>query len=213
MISYCVWEHNGNDTLLYATNFVGAYTRGESFEIAKAKMPRITFTILYVFCNCYCEHLFVFVILKGRKDMKKRILSALLASAMAVTCLAACGEKDDSSKSASTASGAEDKTLTYAQGADPRGLDPQIVDDGESAKVTNQIYEGLLTYADDSTEVKPCLAKSWKVSDDGLEYTFELQEGVKFHDGTDFNAEAVMFNVERNTFYKTEDMTYADFVW
>ena len=36
----CVWEHNGNDTLLYATNFVGAYTRGEILEIAKAKMPQ-----------------------------------------------------------------------------------------------------------------------------------------------------------------------------
>ena len=36
----CVWEHNGNDTLLYATNFVGAYTRGESLEIAKAEMPQ-----------------------------------------------------------------------------------------------------------------------------------------------------------------------------
>lgn len=40
VISYCVWEHNGNDTLLYATNFVGAYTRGEGLEIAKAKMPQ-----------------------------------------------------------------------------------------------------------------------------------------------------------------------------
>ncbi len=35
----CLWEHNGNDTLLYAIDFVGAYTRGESLEIAKAKMP------------------------------------------------------------------------------------------------------------------------------------------------------------------------------
>lgn len=40
MTTNCVWEHNGNDTLLYATNFVGAYTRGESLEIAKAKMPQ-----------------------------------------------------------------------------------------------------------------------------------------------------------------------------
>ena len=40
MIINCVWEHNGSDTLLYATNFVGAYTRGESLEIAKAKMPQ-----------------------------------------------------------------------------------------------------------------------------------------------------------------------------
>ena len=35
----CVWEHNGNDTLLYAIDYIGAYTRGESLEIAKAKMP------------------------------------------------------------------------------------------------------------------------------------------------------------------------------
>lgn len=40
MIINCVWEHNGNDTLLHATNFIGAYTRGESLEIAKAKMPQ-----------------------------------------------------------------------------------------------------------------------------------------------------------------------------
>ena len=139
--------------------------------------------------------------------MKKKVFSAMLAAVMAVSCLAACGGDKKTGGSSSA------DTLVYAQGADPRGLDPQIVDDGESAKVTNQIYEGLLTYADDSTEVKPCLAESWTISDDGLEYTFKLREGVKFHDGTDFNAEAVKFNVERNTINKTEDMTYADFVW
>ena len=36
----CVWEHNGNDTLLYAVDYIGAYTRGEILEIAKAKMPK-----------------------------------------------------------------------------------------------------------------------------------------------------------------------------
>lgn len=36
----CVWEHNGKDTLLYAVDYIGAYTRGESLEIAKAKMPQ-----------------------------------------------------------------------------------------------------------------------------------------------------------------------------
>ena len=40
MIINCVWEHNGSDTLLYAANFIGAYTRGESLEIAKTKMPQ-----------------------------------------------------------------------------------------------------------------------------------------------------------------------------
>ncbi|MCD7772928.1 MAG: ABC transporter substrate-binding protein [Ruminococcus sp.] len=141
--------------------------------------------------------------------MNKKILSGILAAILAVSCLASCGSGDDSD----TSSSGDSDTLVYAQGADPRGLDPQIVDDGESAKVTNQIYEGLLQYEDDSTEVKACLAKDWEISDDGLVYTFYLQEGVKFHDGTDFNAEAVKYNVERNTINKTEDMTYADFVW
>ncbi|MGN1098250.1 MAG: ABC transporter substrate-binding protein, partial [Clostridia bacterium] len=146
--------------------------------------------------------------------MKKKFLCGVLALAMSVSLMTGCGKDKTSGadKGGSVSSGYSD-TLVYAQGADPRGLDPQIVDDGESAKVTNQIYEGLLQYADDSTEVMPCLAKDWEISPDGLEYTFHLQEGVKFHDGTDFNAEAVKFNVERNTINKTEDMTYADFVW
>ena len=46
-------------------------------------------------------------------------------------------------------------------------------------------------------QFKPGLAKEWGVSEDGLTYTFQLQEGVKFHDGTDFNAEAVVKNVQR----------------
>lgn len=49
MIINCVWEHNGNDTLLYATNYIGAYTRGASLEIAKAKMPQEIV--------CYCNWL------------------------------------------------------------------------------------------------------------------------------------------------------------
>lgn len=142
----------------------------------------------------------------------KKLLCGVLALAMSVSLMAGCGKSSTQDETATSGSSLAD-TIVYAQGADPRGLDPQIVDDGESAKVTNQIYEGLLQYADDSTEVEPCLAKDWSVSDDGLEYTFYLQEGVKFHDGTDFNAEAVKFNVERNTINKTEDMTYADFVW
>ncbi len=65
--------------------------------------------------------------------MNKKILSGILAAILAVSCLASCGSGDDSD----TSSSGDSDTLVYAQGADPRGLDPQIVDDGESAKVTN----------------------------------------------------------------------------
>ncbi len=105
-------------------------------------------------------------------------------------------------------------TLIYAQGAEPRGLDPALVDDGESAKVMINIYDGLLKYNKDSTKVEASLAKSWDVSPDGLSYTFHLQEGVKFHDGTDFDANAVKVNIDRQIPPQvTADMAYGSFVY
>lgn len=88
-------------------------------------------------------------------------------------------------------------TLIMARGGDSAALDPSIVTDGESMKVTEQIFEGLLTYKNGTTEVAPALAESYKVSGDGLTYTFKLRQGIKFHDGTDFNADAVVFNFTR----------------
>jgi peptide/nickel transport system substrate-binding protein len=109
---------------------------------------------------------------------------------------------------------AANDTFTYAQGADPRGLDPALVDDGESSKVIVNIYEGLLKYAADSTAVEPSLAESWVISPDGLSYTFKLRQGVKFHDGTAFDAAAVKFNIDRQIPpLVTADMSYGPFVY
>lgn len=82
-----------------------------------------------------------------------------------------------------------------AQG-EPVCLDPAIITDGISGRVTNQIYEGLVKFDKDTTNPVPSLAKSWTTSADGKEWTFKLQEGVKFHDGTDFNADAVIKNFD-----------------
>ncbi len=87
--------------------------------------------------------------------------------------------------------------LVYGRGADSVSLDPINVTDGESLKVTHQIYDTLVEYKPDSTEVEPALATEWSTSPDGLVWTFKLREGVKFHDGTPFNAEAVKFNFDR----------------
>jgi peptide/nickel transport system substrate-binding protein len=88
-------------------------------------------------------------------------------------------------------------TFVFGRGADSVGLDPAVVTDGESFRVTRNIYESLLDYQRDSTEVVPGLAASWATSPSGLEWTFTLRRDVKFHDGTPFNAEAVVFNFER----------------
>lgn len=62
--------------------------------------------------------------------------------------------------------------------------------------VANQVQEGLLTTDLETGEALPALAKSWEVSDDGLEYTFHLRQGVKFHDGTDFTAADVVYTFD-----------------
>ncbi|WP_120004409.1 ABC transporter substrate-binding protein [Nesterenkonia muleiensis] len=58
------------------------------------------------------------------------------------------------------------------------------------------VYEGLVRI-DAEGEIQPLLAESWEISDDGLEYTFQLQQGVTFHDGAEFDAENVKFSLER----------------
>jgi len=89
-------------------------------------------------------------------------------------------------------------TLVFGAAGDPKVLDPTFASDGETFRVLRQIYEGLLTSEEGSAELAPALAADFpEISEDGLTYTFPLREGVTFHDGTEFNAEAVCFNFDR----------------
>ena len=88
-------------------------------------------------------------------------------------------------------------TLIFGRGGDSVGLDPAHEEDGESFKVCENIYDTLVQYQDESTEVEPALAESWESSEDALTWTFHLRKGVEFHDGTDFNADAVLFSLNR----------------
>lgn len=103
--------------------------------------------------------------------------------------------EDEASSDDANASG--EQILVFARGGDSESLDPGSTTDGESSRVTKQVLEGLLEFEPESFELTPGLAHDWNVSDDGLTYTFYLEEGVTFHDGTDFNAEAVKTNFER----------------
>ena len=88
-------------------------------------------------------------------------------------------------------------TFIWGRGGDSVGLDPAYETDGNSFQVCDNIYEALVAYKDESTELEPGLAESWKISPDGKTYTFKLRKGVKFHDGTPFNANAVVFSIGR----------------
>jgi peptide/nickel transport system substrate-binding protein len=88
-------------------------------------------------------------------------------------------------------------TLVFGRGGDSVGLDPAYETDGNSFMICDNVFEALVAYADESTALEPGLAESWEISDDGKTYTFHLRKGVKFHDGTDFDANAVVFSIGR----------------
>jgi peptide/nickel transport system substrate-binding protein len=88
-------------------------------------------------------------------------------------------------------------TLVVGLVAEPVNLDPAQVTDFNSNRVGRRIVETLVTMPDESTQLVPGLAESWTIAPDGLMYTFKLRKGVKFHDGTPFNAAAVKFSIER----------------
>lgn len=87
--------------------------------------------------------------------------------------------------------------LVVGQIAEPQSLDPQHVSAVNDFRILMNVYDGLVRYKDGTLEVEPALATDWEISDDGLQYTFNLREGVSFHDGSPFNAEAVKFSFER----------------
>jgi len=87
--------------------------------------------------------------------------------------------------------------LIFGRGSDSVTLDPPRADDGESVAVIDNVFDGLVRYSDDAKKIEPCLAQSWERSPDGKTWTFHLEKNVKFQDGTEFDADAVVFTFER----------------
>ncbi len=92
----------------------------------------------------------------------------------------------------------------FGQSGDISALDPWNVTDGNSLLVTRQIFETLVDYEPTGFKLVPKLATKWEASADGKTWTFTLRDGVKFHDGTAFDAAAVVTNFDRAKFAKHE---------
>jgi peptide/nickel transport system substrate-binding protein len=88
-------------------------------------------------------------------------------------------------------------TLIYGKSGDADSLDSPVSTNGEAYQVTTQIFNLLVRAQPGKTDIEPDLATSWSVSPDGLTWTFKLRQGVTFHDGTPWNAEAAKANWDR----------------
>ena len=89
------------------------------------------------------------------------------------------------------------ETLTVGLDADPPRLDPALSSALVDRQVMNQIFDKLVDL-DQNLKIIPGVAKSWKITDGGLTYTFKLRGGVKFHDGTPLDAAAVKYTLDRD---------------
>ncbi|MGM1017285.1 MAG: ABC transporter substrate-binding protein [Actinomycetota bacterium] len=130
-----------------------------------------------------------------QSPMPRRGLTAIAGTAIAVLALSGCVASERGDDDA--ASGDVDGTFVFAASSDPASLDPAFAQDGETFRVSRQMFEGLVGTEPGTADPAPLLAESWEPSEDGMSYTFALKEGVTFHDGTDFNAEAVCANFDR----------------
>jgi peptide/nickel transport system substrate-binding protein len=132
-----------------------------------------------------------------RMNSRRRGLIAVTSGVALVALLTGCVQSDRDTDDGAATDAEVDSTFVFAASSDPVSLDPAFASDGESFRVARQIFEGLVGVEAGTADPAPSLAESWEQSEDGLSYDFTLKEGVTFHDGTDFDAEAVCYNFDR----------------
>jgi peptide/nickel transport system substrate-binding protein len=102
-------------------------------------------------------------------------------------------------------------TLVVDININPENLDVHQSLTAATSVINGQIYESLLRFKPGTVELEPWLAESWESTADGMEWTVNLRQGVLFHDGTPFNAEAIKFNYDRQ--FDTTSEYYAMGQW
>ena len=142
--------------------------------------------------------------------MKKRMIATILSVVMAITLLSGCGsasgtsaEKETAGSEAAGAETAQDTkadgetVITIARPVDSATLDPIVAGLNEDIWMINLMLQGMTKASADGTEIQPCLAESWDISDDQLTYTFHIRDGLKFSDGSDVTAQDWQYSFDR----------------
>lgn len=135
----------------------------------------------------------------------KKLLTLILCLAMVLTVFAGCSSAPATEEGASASGDAAQgeaadseykDTLVFAMNTDVQSMDPQIQNDTTSEQVVKMLYNTLLKFEDDGTVVGD-LAESWSVSEDKLTWTFNLKQGVKFHNGKELTSADVKATFDR----------------
>ena len=135
----------------------------------------------------------------------KKLLTLILCLAMVLTVFVGCSSTPATEEGASVSGDAAQgeaadseykDTLVFAMNTDVQSLDPQIQNDTTSEQVVKMLYNTLLKFQDDGTVVGD-LAESWSVSEDKLTWTFNLKQGVKFHNGKELTSADVKATFDR----------------
>jgi peptide/nickel transport system substrate-binding protein len=129
--------------------------------------------------------------LHSRVARTRRIALIGLAGAVAVS-VAACAQSDRTAGGGGTGG-----TMVFGATGNPKMFDPIFNDEGETFRITRQMYDTLLQNKPGTAEVEGALAEKWEPGNDGKTWTFTLRKGVKFHDGAALDAAAVCFNFDR----------------
>lgn len=130
--------------------------------------------------------------LQMRVARTRRIALIGLAGALAVS-MTACATSDRDAGGGGGTGG----TMVFGTTGNPKMFDPAFTDEGETYRVTRQILDTLIQNKAGTAELEPSLAEKWAPSNDGKTWTFNLKQGVKFSDGTPFDAAAVCANFDR----------------
>jgi peptide/nickel transport system substrate-binding protein len=123
-----------------------------------------------------------------------RFKAAVVIAAVSALVLSGCADSDRDEPDAGANT---DATLIFGTEGEITTLDPTWTSDSISSRVNGQIYETLVRLAPGTVDIVGGLAETWEADETGTVWTFNLRDGVTFHDGAEFNSEAVCFNFER----------------